>query len=179
METSAGTYNYELQMKKVKNINLRITKDGKITVSAHPHVPQRVIDDFLRSKADWIVKVLARREEREKRSVPYYTEKELRETILKLCEEAYPYYEKRGISYPEIRFRRMVSQWGNCRATQKCLTFNLNLMYAPPECVFYVVWHEFTHLLEQNHSDAFYKELEKVCPDWKMCRKKLKEVVIP
>ncbi len=179
VKTSAGTYIYDLQYKKVKNINLRISKDGKITVSAHRRVPQTAIDEFLQSKADWIEKSLARCVQNKTPSMPYCTEDEIRKKILDLCEKAYPYYEKRGIPYPEIRFRRMVSRWGSCHAVKKCVTFNLNLMYAPPECVSYVVWHEFTHFLQPNHSAAFYEELEKVCPDWSMCRKKLREVVIP
>lgn len=179
VETTAGTILYTLQHKKVKNINLRILKDGTVSVSAHPRVPQKAIDDFLRSKADWIQKGQIRCKERLEPSLAKCTEEEIKKEILALCKTVYPYYEKLGIPFPEIRFRKMVSRWGSCHAGKKLLTFNIHLMYAPAECVSYVVWHEFTHFLEQNHSGAFYKELEKVCPDWKMCRKRLREVVIP
>ena len=80
------------------------------------------------------------------------------------------------IKYPEIKFRKMVSQWGNCRKEKGILTFNTNLIYAPYECIKYVILHEFTHLLQPNHSSAFYNELAKICPDWKMHRKKLSEI---
>ena len=70
----------------------------------------------------------------------------------------------------------MVSQWGNCRAEKGILTFNTNLVYAPYECIDYVVLHEFTHFLQQNHSAQFYRELEKVCPDWKALKTRLKEI---
>ena len=72
----------------------------------------------------------------------------------------------------------MVSRWGSCNPTKGILTFNINLMYAPFECIEYVVLHEFTHFLQPNHSAKFYYELEKVFPNWRDCRKKLKEINI-
>lgn len=54
---------YELQRKDVKNINLRIKADRTIFVSANPRVPDEVIEDFIRSKSDYILKALAHYEE--------------------------------------------------------------------------------------------------------------------
>ncbi|SDM55708.1 M48 family metallopeptidase [Acetanaerobacterium elongatum] len=47
---------YELQRKRVKNMNLRVTREGGVSVSAAKRVPERVIDEFVASKADWIAK---------------------------------------------------------------------------------------------------------------------------
>ena len=49
---------YNLERKKVKNINLRIKSDGKVYVSANRFVNQMVIDDFLISKSDFILKAI-------------------------------------------------------------------------------------------------------------------------
>ncbi len=49
---------YDLQRKTVKNINLRITADGTVHLSASIRVPERAIEDFLNSKADFILKAL-------------------------------------------------------------------------------------------------------------------------
>lgn len=46
---------YELTRKDVKYINLRVTKTGEVTVSAGKRVPLRVIDEFVQSKALWII----------------------------------------------------------------------------------------------------------------------------
>ena len=173
------TIKYDLQYKKVKNINLRIKPDGSINVSANKKVPQKVIDDFIISKADFIGRALEKY-----KNIPatvqkqYFTEDEVKEQIHDLCNKAFPYYEKRGIKYPEIKFRKMVSRWGSCHTKKGILTFSTNLMYAPAECIEYVVWHEFTHFLQPNHSSKFYDELAKVYPNWKECRKKLKEISI-
>ena len=173
------TIKYDLQYKKVKNINLRIKPDGSINVSANKRVPQKVIDEFIISKADFILRALEKY-----KNIPatvqkqYFTEDEVKEQIHDLCNKAFPYYEKRGIKYPEIKFRKMVSRWGSCHTKKGILTFSTNLIYAPAECIEYVVWHEFTHFLQPNHSSKFYDELEKVYPNWKECRKKLKEISI-
>ena len=44
----------ELTRKRVKNINLRIRRDGTIAVSAAPRVPITSIEEFVRSRHDWI-----------------------------------------------------------------------------------------------------------------------------
>lgn len=179
IELNNRTIQYELQYKNVKNINLRIKPDGSINVSANKRVPQKVIDDFIISKSDFIVRALEKyKNVPVKEQKQYFSEAELKEQILWLCKKAYPYYERRGIKYPEIKFRKMISRWGSCHTQKGILTFNVNLMYAPIECIKYVVYHEFTHFLQPNHSNKFYDELAMVYPNWKDCRKKLKEIHI-
>lgn len=50
---------YELTRKNVKYINLRVNKYGKVVVSAGEQVPFAVIDEFVQSKAFWIITHLA------------------------------------------------------------------------------------------------------------------------
>lgn len=49
---------YDLQRKRVKNINLRIKADMSVSVSASSAVPIKVIEEFMQSKADYILKAL-------------------------------------------------------------------------------------------------------------------------
>lgn len=170
---------YDLSYKNVKNINLRIRADASISVSANKSVKEKYIEDFIVSKQEFILNALKRIEANEKSlQRQYYTESEVKEVILGICKNAYLYYEKRGIKYPQIKFRTMVSRWGSCNTQKEILTFNTNLMFAPFECIEYVVLHEFTHFLQANHSNKFYCELAKVCPNWKMCQNKLREIRI-
>ena len=165
---------YELTYKNVKNINLRIKPDGKVYVSANSRVPQKLIDDFVISKADFITRAVEKYKNFSAEAKQYFTEEQIVKIILDLCDKAYPYYEKMGVKYPVIKFRKMTSRWGSCHMQKGILTFNINLMYAPIECAEYVVYHEFTHFLQPNHSAKFYAELEKAFPNWKECRKMLK-----
>ena len=170
---------FELTYKKVKNINLRIRSDGRITVSASKSVPKQQIEAFLLEKAGFIQRALEGFSKKAQTlKICYFTEQELKAFILNFCREVYPYFAEKGVAFPEIKFRKMVSRWGSCHPQKGILTFSTNLMYAPKECVKYVVWHEFTHFLQANHSAKFYAELEKVCPDWKEYKRKLKEVSI-
>lgn len=57
---------YDLTRKNVKNINLRIKPDQSIYLSANKHVTQKIIDDFLISKSDFILNALSRFKELEK-----------------------------------------------------------------------------------------------------------------
>ncbi|MBU7008820.1 M48 family metallopeptidase [Phosphitispora fastidiosa] len=50
------TIEFELQRKKVKNINLNVKPDMTIAVSANENVPLTYILDFVKGKAPWIIK---------------------------------------------------------------------------------------------------------------------------
>lgn len=170
---------YNLSIKKVKNINMRIKPDGEIYVSANRYVSHNVIDDFVVSKKDFILKALNKYEMLSKVSpIEYFTENELKLFIGDYCKKIFPYYEKRGVGYPVVKFRNMKTRWGSCNSSKGILTFNTQLRFAPEECVKYVVLHEFTHFLQPNHSKYFYNELSMVCPNWSICRKKLREIII-
>lgn len=49
---------YSLERKPVKNLNLRVRKDGSVWVSADAGVPCEEIDAFVASKAPYILKAL-------------------------------------------------------------------------------------------------------------------------
>ena len=54
---------YNLIRKNVKNINLRVTNNQEIVVSANPSVPLKTIEGFVQSKAKWIVMQIAKAEQ--------------------------------------------------------------------------------------------------------------------
>ena len=49
---------YRLERKNVKNLNLRVRKDGSVFASANDRVPCEEIDLFIQSKASYILKVI-------------------------------------------------------------------------------------------------------------------------
>jgi predicted metal-dependent hydrolase len=86
--------------------------------------------------------------------------------------ECYPRVERFGIEYPEFTVRRMKSRWGSCTASRRIM-LNLKLIQMPKDCIAYVITHELCHLVEPNHSPAFYALLDRVMPDWRDRRLKL------
>ena len=73
---------------------------------------------------------------------------------------------------PPFALRTMKRQWGNCTA-QGELVLNPALIKAPRECVDYVLIHELCHMLEHNHSPAFYRLLDRLMPDWSSAKARL------
>lgn len=59
---------YHLTRKNVKNINLRIKVDGRILVSANSTVPENYIDNIVRQKSEYIVRMLNKNDETRKHS---------------------------------------------------------------------------------------------------------------
>lgn len=59
-------FSYTLIRKNIKNINLRVKPDGSIVVSAHPRVPKKRIDEFVKSQISFIQKARTRMEQTKK-----------------------------------------------------------------------------------------------------------------
>lgn len=66
------------------------------------------------------------------------------------------------------------AKWGSCDS-KSVIKFNWRLAMLGQQIVDFVIYHEITHLKEMNHSKRFYFELEKICPNWKESREKLKK----
>lgn len=78
-----------------------------------------------------------------------------------------------GVRPHTLTVRDTRSRWGSC-STRKNLSFSWRLIMAPPDILHYVVAHEMAHLVEMNHSPAFWKIVKKMSPDWKISRRWLK-----
>ncbi len=73
MSTQTVKYNgrticYDLVRKRVKNINLRIRPDGSITVSAGERVPIKRVQEFILSKAEYILHHLDEFQKKQKKT---------------------------------------------------------------------------------------------------------------
>ena len=62
---------YDIHRKKVKNINLRINQNMEVYISAPLNLHSSYIDIFIRSKEDWIKKVLNRIEDVKSKQTQY------------------------------------------------------------------------------------------------------------
>lgn len=64
-----------------------------------------------------------------------------------------------------VTLRDTRSRWGSCSA-QGALMYSWRLIMAPPAVLDYVAAHEVAHLVEMNHSPAFWAVVGRLCPDW-------------
>ena len=83
------------------------------------------------------------------------------------------YSEK--IPYPDLRIRKMTTRWGVCNIKSKTVTLNLELIKRDLKYLDYVIVHELSHLIEANHSKAFWALVEENCKDYKKYRKEMKD----
>jgi predicted metal-dependent hydrolase len=63
----------------------------------------------------------------------------------------------------KIQIRDTRSRWGSCSEDAR-LSFSWRLMMAPENVLAYVVAHEVAHLVELNHSDRFWRLVDRLCP---------------
>ncbi|CAN5607231.1 SprT family zinc-dependent metalloprotease [soil metagenome] len=68
-----------------------------------------------------------------------------------------------------IRFKMMSSQWGSL-APDSALSLDLALVLGRPSAFEYVLVHELCHLIHPDHSPAFWREVERRCPHWRLER---------
>jgi predicted metal-dependent hydrolase len=66
----------------------------------------------------------------------------------------------------QLRLKVMSSQWGSL-APDGSLALDLALVLARPSAFEYVLVHELCHLLQANHSPAFWREVEARFPAWR------------
>ena len=165
---------------KRKSIAVQIKPDGAIMVRAPKWMKERDIEGFLQEKRAWIGKHRAAMLERQAllKDAEPYTEKEL-QALTKQAREVIPqkvrYYAPIvGVDYGRIAIRRQHSRWGSC-SSKGNLNFNCLLVLLPEEVIDYVVVHELCHRKHMNHSQQFYREVERVYPEYKRCMKWLKE----
>ena len=169
---------YILERKQVKNINLRVRPDGSVKVSASPRVDESQIDDFVLSKAEFVLKAMKRFEGTAEAERQFQAElskaKSGQESLLadpaiftEILDEVYPAFIPYGIVRPKLRIRTMKSCWGSCMVNKGIITLNRKLLMKPRECIEYVVVHELCHFIHPNHSKEFYKFMEQFMPDWK------------
>ena len=107
-----------------------------------------------------------------------YVEAQLRKLLSREVESRRQKYDDIIAGYrfapPEIRYRTMTSQWGNCRPKQQRVTLNTRLIHYPKECLEYVMLHEYMHFIEPNHSKSFHALLKYHMPSYRQIEKMLK-----
>jgi predicted metal-dependent hydrolase len=81
---------------------------------------------------------------------------------------------RHGLTVRRVTVRSQKSRWGSC-SRRGTISLNWRLIQTPAFVSDYICLHELMHLRQMNHSPGFWREMERVCPDYRMARHWLKE----
>ncbi len=164
--------NIEIIKSKRKSISIEISRDLRVIVRVPLFMSKKQIYKFIEDKTDWINKHLELVKNREgtEQNIPKFTEDEIK-ALTKQAKTIIPqrvecFAKIMGVKYNRISIKHQVTRWGSC-SVKGNLNFNCLLMLCPPEVRDYVIVHELCHLKELNHSQKFWNEVARYCPDYK------------
>lgn len=83
----------------------------------------------------------------------------------RITERVNYFVPKVGVEPNGMDVRELGYRWASCSPTGK-LAFHWKCMMAPPKIIDYIVVHELCHMHQDDHTDAFWNEVDKVMPDF-------------
>ena len=181
------TVPYLLIRSKRKTYAIEVSWEKGVIIRVPIRISEHVIEMILKERKDWIISHYLQMEQkkavREQKVTQnsytevqrQYVEKRYREAAKEYIPKRVDYYiQFTGGTYERITIRDQKTRWGSC-SSRGTLSFNWRLMLAPPSILDYVVVHELCHLTHMNHSREFWQAVEYVLPEYKQCRKWLRE----
>lgn len=167
----------EFERKRVKNINVRVRRDGSLYASMPYWVSYAEAERFILSKSSFfkkaIAETLSRNEDEDKwRNIDKESAEKLKDLIAELIDLHMPFFASKGVARPsKVVIGHFRSFWGECMNKRGILKFSTRLAEKDRELVEYVVVHELSHFIVPNHSQAFWNIVGTVLPDYRTRRK--------
>lgn len=168
----------EIIRSRRKTIAIEIKRDLKIIVRAPLFMSDDDIKRFIHDKSGWIDRHIKSIRSKNSHAEKPLTNAEIHALTDAALQDIPPrvkyYAEKMSLSVGRITIRNQKTRWGSC-SSKGNLNFNCLLMLCPEDVRDYVVVHELCHMLEMNHSKAFWNNVEHIMPDYRSRRAWLKE----
>ena len=191
-------YQIQITYKKIKHMYLRF-KNNAFLISANKNHQKNDIENFILKNIDKFLNKERKRTYLNKYSLwgkeltkneffcnmepieKNYLEILKRETIEKTGEillKIAPSLKALKIELVPIKFKKLLSRYGSCHTLKKEITINIFLAKVDPLYLEYVLFHEFAHLKQANHSKKFYMVLDVLLHDHKKIQKDLRKIPI-
>ena len=198
------TFDVEITRKKIRNIYFRIKEDLKIYVSCNSLCSNKYIEKLLLANSKDIIKMYNTMSKKfiESKEIYYLGNKLNYEYASRVrieennaygpsIEKINEYLEKNSIKIFNERLNRlrimfdnlpnftlktrcMKTRWGVCNKRSMTVTLNTLLIHKDVTLIDYVIIHELCHFKYMNHSEYFWREVEKYYPYYKLARKRLR-----
>ena len=88
------------------------------------------------------------------------------------------YAEQLEAKRPRVFVREQAARWGSC-SDDGSIRMNARLIHFDEALIDYVCAHEACHLLVMDHSPRFHALMERLMPDHKTLRRRMREEVPP
>jgi len=168
------TLSYALRKRKGHHsYTLSVLGDGRVVVTVPRYVTVGMVERFLKAQKKWlgdVFKTVPYSERRYDRSHYLMHREAAREFITRrLYEINVQYYNFR---YKKISIRTNTSRWGSCSSLLN-LNFDYRILFLPAHLQDYLLAHELCHLKEMNHSEKFWKLVERAVPEYRAVRREL------
>jgi len=86
-----------------------------------------------------------------------------------------PWAERLDVARGELRVRPLGFRWGSC-SLHGDLNIHWATMQLPPDLIDYVLVHELAHMLVPNHSNRFWRTVQRAMPDCDARRDRLRRL---
>ena len=106
MNRTAGDIEYELTLKRIKNINMRVGTDGSVRVSAPYGSDREFIDRFVLSRREFIENARRRIGSRAPVPEPDASRLEIYKRLYAVMRSVYPRFSDYGFAMPQLRILR-------------------------------------------------------------------------
>lgn len=163
-----------------KTIALSVNENLEIQVKANYRTSKKTIDAFVNKNKGWIEKQILRIKSINENKIVLSKEqisdlkKQAKEQLTALTEK---YADIMDVRPTGVKITSAGKRWGSC-SYKNSICYSYKVMLLPLRCREYVVIHELAHIKEKNHSQKFYKIIEKYMPDYKQVIKEIKNVYI-
>ena len=149
--------------KRAKHISISIKPKLGVRVAVPYGASFEKAETIVQSKITWIQRHLARIKLLEQKydefsSYPDIMNRdEARKKLVKRLKEL---AEQFGFTFSKVVIRQQKTRWGSC-SRSNAISLNIKLTHLPDKLIDYVLLHELVHTRIKNHSNAFWKELER------------------
>ena len=171
---------------------LKISKFNKLTIYTFKTLKLKKIYEIMRENKDTIFKAWNKLEQIKNGAIKIENDEvlifgkkykksdidydyEYQKALDYILELFHKYHKMYNFPKVTVGFKAYKSYWGLCNYVKNIITLNSFLTFVPIECVEYVILHELSHLYVHDHSERFYNELKKYCPEYNKARKELRK----
>lgn len=202
------TFDYAVIRSNRKTITVSVSSDNIITVRCPYSMNDSAVEQFIDSKSQWLLKVLAENNVKraDSANILNYNEiliggqkyplifsdrnkieggvvfvknvssikkiltKYLSAELINFAEDISKQVKLRAADFSVRSYK---SRWGCCDK-KGAITLNCLVIMLPLYLQRYVIIHELCHIVHFNHSQKFWNLVAKFVPDYKLCKKNLK-----